>query len=192
MFRAFTGLALLFGVWGLYSSYAVAADETGETVKLANEQLTFVAPKAWERKEPKNRIIEHEFALKAAEGDAAGGRITVMGAGGEVQANIDRWISQFSQPDGSDSKKKAKTEKKKIGGLDVHVVDITGTYADAPGGPFAGGKTIQREEYRMLGAIIVAPKIGNYFIKLYGPTKTVTAGEADFQKLLDTIKVVGN
>ncbi|MGC4006222.1 MAG: hypothetical protein QM811_25145 [Pirellulales bacterium] len=147
------------------------------------------APSSFERKQPKTRIVEHEFAVPAADGDTAEGRVTIMGAGGEVQANIDRWVGQFTQPGGGESKDKTKVTKKTIGGLEVHVVDITGTYQDMPGGPFAGGKPVPREGYRMLGAIVIAPKIGNYFVKFYGPAKTVGKTEADFLKMVDSVKV---
>ncbi|MDX1962915.1 MAG: gluconolactonase [Pirellulales bacterium] len=169
-----------------------APEKKGETIALADGQLALVAPADWVRKKPKSNIIEHEFAQPAAEGETIDGRITIMGAGGEVQANIDRWINQFQQPDGSATKEKAKVEKKTIAEMEVHVVDISGTYMDSPAGPFAGGKTVPREDYRMLGAIIIAPKLGNYFIKFYGPAKTVAAGEPGFAKMLETLKVVGN
>ena len=67
--------------------------------------------------------------------------MTIMGAGGSVEANIDRWIGQFTQPDGSDTKKAAKIEQKKIGGQEVHLVDVAGTYKDQRG-PFAGGPVV--------------------------------------------------
>lgn len=170
---------------------AHAADPADGTIKLANGVLQLTAPKDWVRKEPKSRIIEHEFAAPLVEGDAMDGRITIMGAGGEVQANIDRWAGQFTQPNGGDSKDVTKVSKKKVNGIEIHIVDIGGTYQDSPAGPFnpAGGKPIAREGYRMLGAIIVAPKIGNYFVKFYGPEKTVTKYEADFNKMLDGLTV---
>lgn len=166
-----------------------AADPADKTIKLADGVLVLTAPKDWVRKEPANRIVEHEFAAPFVEGDATDGRITVMGSGGTVQENIDRWSGQFTQPNGVDSKDVTKVTKKKVSGLEIHVVDIGGTYQDAPGGPFAPGKKIPREGYRMLGAIIIAPKIGNYFVKFYGPAKTVAKYEADFDKMLDGLTV---
>lgn len=166
-----------------------AADPADGKIKLADGALELTAPKDWVRKEPKSRIVEHEFAAPVAEGDTIEGRITIMGAGGDVQQNIDRWAGQFTQPDGKDSKDVTKVTKKKVNGLEIHVVDIGGTYQDMPGGPFAGGKPTPREGYRMLGAIIIAPKIGNYFVKFYGPAKTVGKYEADFGKMLDGLTV---
>jgi len=168
---------------------AHAVDPADGKIKLADGALELTAPKEWVRKEPKSRIVEHEFAAPVAEGDTIEGRITIMGAGGDVQQNIDRWAGQFVQPDGKDSKDVTKVTKKKVNGLEIHVVDIGGTYQDMPGGPFAGGKPTPREGFRMLGAIIIAPKIGNYFVKFYGPAKTVAKYEADFGKMLDGLTV---
>lgn len=177
----------------LQSSTTVSAAETEkkpQPVELADGQLLLAAPGEWERKRPGNRIIEHEFAAPAVEGDQQAGRLTIMGAGGSVDANIQRWIGQFTQKDGSSSADAAKTEKKKIAGMEVHLVDISGTYLDQPGGPFAGGKKIERPDYRMLAAIIVSgdQNIGNYFLKFYGPEKTIKANADAFHKMVETLK----
>ena len=165
---------------------AQSADEE-RTITLADGKLTLQSPANWVRKEPKVRIIEHEFAVEGKKGQDAG-RVTIMGAGGSIQQNIDRWIGQFSQPDGKKSKEKAKTEKKKIAGLEIHIVDIAGTYKDAPAGPFAGGKTIERENYRMLAAIIPGgPSVGNYFIKFYGPADVVKENEKAFHAMIESL-----
>ena len=151
--------------------------------------VSFKAPAAWTKKKPKSNIIEAEFEAPAAKGDEIAGRLTVMGAGGDIKANIDRWYGQFLQPDGSDTKDKAKVEKKTVGGNPVHIVDISGTYKDMPGGPNAGGKAINRENYRMLAAIIETKAAGNYFIKFYGPKATIAENEKAFQELLLSLKV---
>lgn len=185
----------LIAVASLASLPAVrAADEekaaADQTIALARGRLELQAPANWQRKKPQTRIVEHEFAAPAAEGDQADARITVMGAGGGVQANIDRWIDQFVQPDGSASKEKTEIEKKKVGDVEVHVVSIRGTYKDRPGGgPFTNTPVVMRENYRMLSAILVTENKGHYFIKMYGPQQTVDAQEAAFRQMLDTLQV---
>ena len=139
---------------------------------IASDSLSLRAPDGFERVRPKSGMVETEFAIPSA-GDAPTGRMTVMGAGGSVQANVDRWASQFAQPDGGDPKAKLVTKKLEIAGCHATIVDLTGTYLDQPGGPFAGGKTIQRPDFRMLAAIIETPESGNYFLKFYGPAATV-------------------
>jgi len=110
--------------------------------------------------------------------------MTVMGAGGSVEANLERWYSQFSQPDGGSTKEKSSTKKLRVANRDVTFVDITGTYRDAPMGPFAGGQAIDRPGYRMLAAIVEGED-GNYFLKFYGPATTLDAHAAAFQKMIE-------
>ncbi len=165
--------------WSLGSA---AAQENPAKIEFAGGKLALTAPEKWQRKQPRTRIVEHEFAIPASEGDTNDGRLTLMGAGGGLQANIDRWIGQFSQPDGSSTRKRAKIEKKQVAGDDVHLVDISGTYKDQPG-PFAPG--VDRPKYRMLAAIIPTESRGTYYVKLYGPQRTVTDNEKAFLKMIE-------
>ena len=155
-------------------------------IALAEGKLQLTAPEAWVRKQPKTRIVEHEFAIPVVGGDEIEGRFTVMGAGGGVDANIQRWLGQFTQPDGSSTKEKSKVQKMQINGVEVHYVDIAGDFKDQPG-PFAPAVT--RENYRMLGAIIVTEKAGMHFLKLYGPKATVSGQEEPFKQMLNGLKV---
>ena len=64
----------------------------------------------------------------------------------------------------------------------------SGNYLDkAP----AQAKGIERENYRMLAAIIettqAGKKTGNYFIKLVGPAQTVGENEEGFEKMLESL-----
>ena len=113
------------------------------------------------------------------------GRMTVMGAGGSVEQNIDRWYGQFAQPDGSATKDKAATKKLSIAGCRVTIVDVSGTFKDMPGGPFAGGKPIERPGYRMLAAIVETPSQGNHFLKFYGPGETVAKHADGFRAMVE-------
>ncbi len=167
-----------------------AADEAKDEPKkdqgfsIGEGKFLLTAPDKWIRKQPKTKIVEHEFAVPAVEGETEDGRLTVMGAGGAIDDNISRWIGQFAQPDAKDIKK----DKKTISGQEVHFVDIAGTYKDSVGGPFAGGKVVERPDYRMMAVIVATEKDGNYFIKLYGPKKTIAANEEGFTKMIEGLK----
>jgi hypothetical protein len=156
--------------------------------EVAEGKLSFKTPEGWKAKQPKSRIIEKEFEIPAAKGDEIPGRLTVMGAGGAIEANIDRWIGQFEQADGGATKNAAQPAKKKIGDVEVNLVDLTGTYKDNPA-PFAGGKPIFRENYRMLAAIVSTKNAGNYFLKLYGPKATIGENEKAFHAMIDSLQV---
>ncbi len=165
------------------ASAVAAADE--RTFTIASGGYKLVAPEGWERVQPKSNMVETEFSIApAAEGQPAG-RMTVMGAGGSVQANIDRWYGQFSQPDGSSTKEKATTKSLKLTGCNVTLVDIPGTYKDMPMGPFAQGKAVERPAYRMLAAIVETPDAGNYFLKFYGPAECLSKHADGFRGMVE-------
>lgn len=183
-----SGLMLLFPA-SQARAQAVTAAET-RAFDIAGSSILLEAPASWKRVQPKSGIVETEFSIPSA-GDLPPGRMTVMGAGGSVQANVDRWYSQFTQPDGSDTKQKAVTKTIKIAGCTVTMVDVSGTFKDAPAGPFAGGKTVDRPDYRMLAAIVETPGSGSQFLKFYGPAATV-AQEADgFRTMIEGMVPAG-
>lgn len=161
------------------STVAVAADPKPFDIG-AKFQLT--PPANWVSKQPKSNIVEYEFEVPVAEGDEIPGRVTVMGAGGGIEANIDRWKGQFKTPENGEVK--AEVKQIEAAGQPVHIVEIKGTYLDKPG-PFVPGPGIERENYTMLGAIIATKEDGQYFVKAYGPTKTMTATTESFKKMIE-------
>ena len=161
------------------------AQENPAEIGFARGRLSLTAPESWQRKKPRTRIVEHEFAIPAADGDKTDGRMTLMGAGGGVEANIDRWYGQFTQPDGGSTREQAKVKKTKIAGQDVHLVDISGTYRDQRG-PL--NPAVERPKYRMLAAIIDTDSLGTYYIKFYGPQRTVDKNEKAFGAMIEGLK----
>jgi hypothetical protein len=181
--RPYSVLIAISGIFSLASASLAAEPTADRAITLGQSGFVLHAPGDWQRKEPSTRIVEHEFAVPSAE-NAPPGRVTVMGAGGSVEANIDRWIGQFSQPDGGDTKKLAKIEHRTIAGQQVHFVDISGTFKDSPG-PFSSKPAIDRPDYRMIAAIVATQQNGNYFIKFYGPTRTVADHEKEFREMVE-------
>lgn len=176
-------ITALTGLVCLIPLTAPSSAQEAAKISLADGQIVMKVPAEWKKVQPKSNIIEYEFTAPAdaLEGDEKA-RITIMGAGGSVDANIERWYGQVEQPDGKATKEKAKTEKFTVDGLTVHWVDIPGSFKDTMGGgPFSGGKTVLRKDYRMLGAIIVGKDKGQYFIKMTGHQDVV-------DKLAETFK----
>jgi hypothetical protein len=173
-----------FGCLAVLGSALVEAQDSPATINLAGGELRLKAPASWTRKRPQTSIVEHEFAAAPSKGDTAEGRMTIMAAGGGVEANVDRWIGQFTQPDGASTKDRAKIKKIKVAGEDVHLVDISGTFKDQRG-PVA--PAVERPKYRMLGAII-ATKSGSYFLKFYGPERTIADNESAFVGMVEGLE----
>ncbi len=160
-------------------------EETIE-VQLADGGLTLQAPKSWKKIEPRFNMIEAEFSVETVGDDENNGRLTIMSSGGTIEQNIDRWIGQFSQPDGGPTKDVAKVETAKIDGMKVHMVDIVGTFADRPGGPVS--PPTMRDNYRMLGAIIESENDGNYYVKFYGGKATIDENAELFKAFIKSLK----
>ena len=158
-------------------------------VAVAKSKIKFSVSGTWVSVQPRSRMLDAELKIKRTESDSADGRLTIMGAGGTIEANISRWQTQFKQPDGGSTAEKTKTEVKTIAGQKVNLVDITGNYIDSPGGPFSGQPKIERENYRMLAAIIQTPTNGNYFVKLYGPKATIDKNEEHFNSMIESLKI---
>ncbi len=129
-----------------------------------------------------------QFRLPRAEGDAEDASLVVyyfQGGGGSVQDNLDRWASQIEQPDGSSSKMKSKTSTMKVNGMNVSLMDVSGTYTAemTPG----GGERHNKPGFRMRAAVIETPR-GPYFIKLTGPEKTIGQWDQSFDAFINSFE----
>ena len=146
--------------------------------------LQFKPPAGWNAEQPSGSMRYAQYKLPRAEGDAADAALVVyyfgQGQGGPVEANLDRWIGQMQQPDGSSSKSKAKTENITVNKMPVTLLDVTGTYTESMGS--ASGQQIQGLA-RMRAAVIETQK-GAYYVKLVGPEKTVNRWDAGFMEFI--------
>lgn len=155
----------------------------------ASGELHFKAPDGWVTEKASSSMRVAQYKLPKAEGDNDDASLVLyyFGAtqGGTAQANIDRWISQMQQPDGSASKDKAKTETTTINGLKVTTVDVSGTYTAemAPG----SGTFHNDTNYRLRAAVVETPK-GNYFVKLAGPAKTIARWDQAYTDYLKSFE----
>lgn len=151
--------------------------------------LKFNVPTGWVEQTPSSPMRKGQFGLPKADGDPADAELVVFyfgaGQGGSAEANIDRWIGQISQPDGSSSKEKAKTSKKTVAGLPVTLVDVNGTYQPLmmPG----GGQQGPNPGYRMMAAVVETTE-GPWFFKLVGPEKTVAKWASSFDQFIDSLQ----
>ena len=151
--------------------------------------LKFSAPSGWVEEKPGSsmRVAQYKLPRVAADGEDASAILYFFGQGqgGGTAANIERWVNQMRQPDGSASKDKAKEETLTVNGLKVTTVDVTGTYTAemAPG----SGTFHNNPNYRLRAAVIETPK-GSYYLKVVGPVKTMSKWDGsvtDFVKSME-------
>ncbi len=174
-----------FGVVG--AILAVSAVSVVSVVAAAS--LKFDAPAGWVSKPPASSMRVAEFTLPKIAGDSEDATLGVFffgGQGGSIDANLERWIGQMSQPDGKPSKEVAKTTKLTSRGLAITLVDLNGTYVAevSPGST----ERFNKPGFR-LRAAVVETKEGPYFVKLTGPEKTVAKWDDAFMTFLKSLRV---
>lgn len=143
-------------------------------------ELKFTVPAGWVEEERTSSMRVAQYRLPKAPGDTEDASLVLyyfgQGQGGSVTANIDRWISQMKQEDGSTAKD-SREEHLVANGLKVTTVDVSGRYVaeTAPG----SGTFLNKPAYRLRAAVVETPN-GSYFVKLVGPEKTVTQWNDSF------------
>ena len=182
-------LSALLICWACGNKGATAVSNQQANSQSAAGDLRFKAPDGWTTEKSSLSMRVAQYKLPKVEGDKEDASLVLyyFGAsqGGSAQANIDRWIGQMQQPDGSDSKTKSRTDSLTVNGLKVTTVDVTGTYTAemTPG----SGTFHNDENYRLRAAVIETPK-GNYFVKLAGPAKTIARWDQSYNDYLKSFE----
>jgi hypothetical protein len=148
--------------------------------------ITWVDPPGLRRVPPKTAMRKASYEVPRASGDSEDGELAVFyfgpGQGGSIDANVDRWVKQFSGVSPSDVKR----ADREANGLRQHTVEIEHGTFDA--GPMAmGGSKGPKSDYALEGAIVETPS-GAYFFKMTGPSRTVLAARGPFLQLLDSVR----
>lgn len=108
------------------------------------------------------------------------------GEGGSVDDNVDRWVDQFTQPDGRSSRDVAVITRGEAGGLPVTRVDVSGEFRGMRGGE----DPVAADDQRLLGAIVEGPE-GLVFFKLSGPADAVGLAADAFEDTLASVHPAG-
>ena len=146
--------------------------------------LTWAVPKTWVPG-PSSAMRLATYFLPASAGDAERPELAVFwfgpGKGGSVDANVERWFSQFAFSPGDPKPTRSLT---RIGALPVTLVRATGTYSSGTG---MGAAPAAKSGFALRGAIAEGPN-GAVFFKLTGPRRSVTAAGKDFDELVASLK----
>lgn len=157
------------------------------TSRSAQRELIFSAQPDWIVESSTSQSRKAQYRLPAQEGDKRDAHLVVyyFGSGaGSLQANLDRWVGQFEQPDGSSSEDRMQISTRRVDGMPVTLMDLAGTYRaeTAPG----SGERVNEPGFRMLAAIVESGH-GPYYCKLVGPQRTVGHWERSFQRFIGSL-----
>lgn len=145
--------------------------------------VSLAVPAGWQSVPPTSSMRVAEYQVPAAAGGATGSNLAVFaGNWGSVDDNVNRWLGQFTQPDGTPAAATAKRwELQTEGGLATTMVDVDGTYSSGMGGGPGG------PDYRMVGAIVDLR--GEFlYLKLTGPRAEVGAAAAPFEQMVRSMR----
>jgi len=152
-------------------------------------EISFKVPEDWKSEQPKSQMRKAQYRVPGVDGaqDAEMAVFVFPGTGGSVQANIDRWVGQFVQPDGSDSGEKSETKKMIINNLPVTIIYLTGTYLASASPMMMGGPKVEKTGYAMLAAIVETSK-DPWFFKMVGPQQTIDHRRPEFDKFVNSFE----
>jgi hypothetical protein len=156
---------------------APAAPTTSASAKASD--VTWETPEGWLRVDNPNPMRKATYRLPRAQGETEDADLAISQAGGTVEANVKRWADQFEK------RTQTRRTERKVGALDVTVVELSGTFT---GGGMPGmAPAAPKPGWSMIAAVVeTAPTLT--FFKLTGPRASVEAGRAGFEKLLGSLR----
>jgi hypothetical protein len=149
-------------------------NQKGETVDVKIKDLILNVPVSWESVPGSSSMRLATYRIPPAGGDDVPGELTVFnfpGGGGDVGANLARWVGQF-EADG----RTAEATQGKAGKHSYIVSTVSGTF-HKPVGPPIRRQTENVAGYRMVNVMLNVGDGKVYFIKLVGPLATIKAQE---------------
>jgi hypothetical protein len=158
---------------------------SGEVKRIDVGGLTFKTPDGWKYEHPASAMRRAEFGVDGDDG-TAGLVVYFFGnqGAGSSQANIDRWVGQFKNADGSPIAA-PEPVKRKIASFMTTQVEAAGTYVGGmgAGSPQGEGQPGQR----MIAAIVDTPE-GPFYFKFLGADKAVADNRKALEGLFASMK----
>lgn len=173
------GLALFRGEDTRAASLPAAPAQAPELADTSTAQLPPLAwtmPGAWRAMPNPNALRIATYRVSADESDPT--EVAVSRAGGSTEANVQRWVAQFDSPGAE------RRTARKVGDVDVTVVEVTGTYAG--NGMLPASRAVKQDGWMLVGAI-AAPGGTPYFFKMVGPSARVRAARPAFDAMIASL-----
>ncbi len=179
--RASLGVLLAAARPALASANRVIVADS--SVELLGYRITF--PDSWSRRPPASSSRLAQFVVHGADPSSdADVVVFFFGAsqGGNVDANVARWRSQFSTPDGSPVPETITRDSSAA--FPTTVAEFRGTYRRGVG---AGSADSVRTGQTLVATIVETPR-GALFVQLFGPSSTVAAHRAELVRFVRELK----
>jgi hypothetical protein len=163
---------------------AKVAPEVDSEGMLDLGSVAFKVPDTWQVQAPRSSMRRAQLVANGKQGSA---ELIVFYFGpqgaGSAQDNIDRWVGQFRNADGSPVTDPSIT-KGEANGLKVTRVEAAGQYSNTMAQP--GQEAPPASNQRLIAAIVESSN-GPYYFKFVGPDATVTEHRQAIDALLASI-----
>jgi hypothetical protein len=167
----------------LVSTVAAGADEWQEVQFLGMKSKV---PTDWVSEPVTSSMRVLQFAVSGGEGsDDVQFVVYYFGPkqGGSVEANLARWKSQFSRPDGKEVEPQVSTLEDAR--FPATLIELEGIYARGVG---MGPQGEALPERMLLAAVLESPQ-GNIYPQLHGPASAVKGARAAFVAFIQAIEL---
>ena len=174
---------------GFCLSLGVRADDKGTETEI--DGLKSRTPAAWKSQELVGQNRVYQFTIPKVEGDKDDAQLIVFffgaGQGGGTEANIERWKKMVKPAEGAKESDAYKTSEFKVGDVKVTMFEANGTYMFKKRAFDPEEKPEPRPDYRMVG-VVFESKNGPYYVRMYGPQKTMEANRKGFEEWIKGFK----
>ena len=157
----------------LATAFSLHAEDT----KFAVSAFSFTLPGGWKKAEPSSPMRKAQLEVPGKDGAKSAEVVFFFfggGQGGDVQANVTRWLGQFSG-----GKDVQKVEAEEFDGVKVTLVSTEGTMKASP----ISGVPNDQPDFALLGAILEHSD-GPVFVKMTGPAELVKQSRENFVALV--------
>lgn len=149
--------------------------------------VSWKVPTRWPQTGETSEFRVQTYRLPAVSMDGAGECVLYrFPGGGDVQANLHRWMGQFRGPDGTPESVEALQAERVVGGHPAWLIRATGTYVSQ--GPTMEGPEVSYPNYALLGAVVVPPG-DPVFVKCTGPEVVIAKEAAAIVRFVDSLVV---
>lgn len=171
--------------WTLALALFVSSCQSAPVPRVEADGLSFRPHKGWVSEATASTSRVAAYRLPGESEDAHLLVFYFGSGGGSIEANMERWIGQFEQEDGSPTRSVAKIERTADKGLVIHTLDVAGRRVaeTSPG----SGEYTDIPGMRMMTAI-VDTDVGPYYVRLLGTEETVADWAKSFHEFINDLE----
>ncbi len=137
-------------------------------------------PATWIEHPPQSRMRAANYTVPGRDGSEAAHIVVFPFVGGSIDANIDRWQTQF-EPDENGDMVEPQISRFEAGGMAVTLVELAGSWMKM-------GATWFTPDQLFIMAIVESPQ-GNVFIRFAGQTATVEGARPEFVEMVRSLRL---